>query len=209
MLLFFLDKLLHGALLFLQLHHHLLLLSLLLFQVLLFGLALTQFDVLRLTVTLNLLLLGRHLCLLDLHSLALCFLIGGIFLHETRATIQLVDVLGAEHKHHLALLVAVAIHIAHRLHIALLTLGQLALKLFLLGIQQHQRAVQRGDMRADGVNQALLIVNLAAQHQHVLHLLLHPAVQLGLLLLLFLNILTQLLLGSLHLLPFGQRFLGC
>ena len=35
------------------------------------------------------------------------------------------------------------------------------------------------------------------------------AVQLGLLLLLFLNILAQLLLGSLHLLPFGQRFLGC
>ena len=134
---------------------------------------------------------------------------GGILLHETRATIHLVDVLGAEHKHHLALRVAVAIHIAHRLHIALLTLGQLALKLFLLGIQQHQRAVQRGDMRADGVNQALLVVNLAAQHQHVLHLLLHPAVQLGLLLLLFLNILTQLLLGSLHLLPFGQRLLGC
>ena len=85
----------------LQACHKFLLIFLLLLQTFLLLLAASQQRIQLVAGVVELSTLLLYLLTLLLHSLALCTLISGIFVHEAHATIHLVEVLRTKHKNHL------------------------------------------------------------------------------------------------------------
>ena len=122
------DNGLYGALLLLQVVHHLLLLFLFLSEFLLGSLSLAEQLAFVALHVLELRVLVIQLALLDFYLLALCTLIRGILAHKTHAAVSLRQALGAEDEHEAVLNGPVLGHIAHRLHILLLALIELLLQ---------------------------------------------------------------------------------
>ena len=130
------NDILNRLLLLLQRLHHVLLLSLLAFQSYTFALTLSQQLSLLLSGLGDLLELSVDSLLLRFDFITLNMLVGSIFTHEAQTAIHLCQVVSTENKHQLTLRRTVAVHVAHRLDILLLTVCQHLLQLLQLHAQR-------------------------------------------------------------------------
>ena len=215
-LLLLVDDALNGLLLFLQRGDHLLLLYLLVLERTPFLFTTIQQGILLALRTGEFLVSLLHLRLHRHNGFALSLLIGSILSHEAQAAIHLREILGAEDKQHLALDAPGAMHIAHGLLVALLTIDEFLLQHLQLRPQRLDVHIQTGNVMTDGIDGLTLVGNLVVNHHQVLQAFLHILLVGPKTTLLLFNLLSDLRLLALQAVDRYPRllcrrlfFLGC
>ena len=166
---------LDGLLLFLQRRYHILLFGLLTFQRTFLTLTTSQQFVFCIASTSQFAALGSNFSLFHFHIFTLRTLIGGIFPHESQASVHLRETAGTKDKHHLALNRSIAVHIAHRLDIALFTQFQILLQGIELPVHCLYFHINIGEIATYGVDGATLRGNLGIDDHQILQTLFHIA----------------------------------
>ena len=169
------DELLHRLLLALQLGHHALLLGLAGYQPLLLGFTFRQQSTHVAAGLVQFVNLLPHLFALLLHGLALCPLVDSVFTDKAQTTVHLGEVMGTEDEHQTVLEIPVPVHVAQRVHEALLTGVEFLFQYLDVLVQFVDVALQFTDIISDGVNGLALVVDLVIDHHQVLESLLDVA----------------------------------